>query len=143
MAAGDDQGQGILREGAELELGDRYVSYDVVDAIQGLFRRPSQRLGTGNAYSQASSQSRTSRDRYGIHLGQVHIRILQGLGDDRHKGLSVCPRGDLRYDAAVAGVLVHGGCDHVGQQSVALDQGGSGLVAGGFDAQHQGLTHGQ
>ena len=43
-------------------------------------------------------------------------------------------RGDLREDAAVAGVDVHLGCDRGAEQDTpVLEHRASGLIAGGFD----------
>ena len=65
---------------------------------------------------------------------------LAGPLDGRHHRLEVGPAGDLRHDAAEAGVLVDAAGDRVGEQRVAADDADAGLVAGGLDAEDQGFA---
>lgn len=79
MAAGDDKRQRVFRERAELQLGDGDVADDVVDAVDRLVGGPRQGLGPGNAYGKAAGQAGTRRNRDGVDIGKLHIRVGQCL----------------------------------------------------------------
>ena len=68
-------------------------------------------------------------------LIEPDVRLAQRLVDDRQQPLQVGAGGDLRHDAAEAGVQVGLRGDDVGQdRRLVGEDGGGGLVAGGFNA---------
>ena len=137
MAAADQQGQARLGQRTVLELVDRDVRGEVVDAVQRLAQPEGQRLGGGHPDQQRAGQARAAGHRDRVDVVQPDPGGLAGPLDGRHHRLEVGPAGDLGYDAAEPGVLVDAAGDRVGQQRVAADDADAGLVAGGLDAEHQ------
>jgi hypothetical protein len=106
------------------------------------FDQAYQRLGGVEADEQWR-RGRAGGDGDGVEVGRAALRLGEGGLDDGQHGLDVVARGDLRHDAAVAGV--DGGLrgDNVGQQAAAVgDDADGGLIAGGLDAEgeHGGIV---
>ena len=142
VAAADQHRQARLGQRAVLELVDRDVGGQVVDAVDRLAEPDRERLGRGDADQQRTGQARTAGHRDRVDVVRADAGGLAGPLDRRHHRLEVGPAGDLGHDAAEARVLVDAAGDRVGEQGVAADDADAGLVAGGLDAEDQGLAHG-
>jgi hypothetical protein len=74
-----------------------------------------QALGDANAHEQATRQARSARDREQLDIVWTDARDLEGSVQDARQALEMVPRGELRDDAAVAGVQGNLGMDDVGK----------------------------
>ena len=149
VAAGDQQRAQILRQRdgrpatlrqrRRLEQPDADVRHQVVDRVQRLAGGDGERLGRAHPHHQRAGQPGPGGDGDGVHVLQRHAGVGQRLPQGGDEGVEVGAGGDLRDHPAEADVLLHRGGHGVGQQGGAADDADAGLVAGGFDAQHQRL----
>ena len=141
VPARHNQRKRVLGERSELQLRHRDMSDDVVDAVDRLVRGPCQRFRAGHADRETAGEagSRGYGDR--VDVGQRHVRVGQSFGDAWHERFGVRARGDFGNHAAVAGVLVHGGRDHVGNEGASLHHGRRRFVTGRFDAEYDWFAH--
>jgi len=105
--------------------------------IRGRPRPSANPLAAFKADHQRASQPRSTGNRNGIDIGQAHVSLLQRLIENGVDGAHVLARSDFGEDAAI--FLMNGnlGGDHVREHDAAVfDDGGSSLVAGGFDAKN-------
>ena len=142
MAARDEQGAARHRQVPVLEQVDGDVPGQVVDAVQRLVEPAGQRLGSRQTDDQRPGQTGTRRHGDAVELGQVHPGGGRGLLQHRDDRLQVGTRRHLGDDPAEAHVLLHRGCDLVGEQVIATDDADSGLVTGRLDAQDERFRHG-
>jgi len=118
------------------------VPLQVVDADQRQPLPEGQPFGEVDADEQAAGQAGAARHGDGVEGVVAEGGFLHRLADDRADDLDVGAGGDLREDAAVRRMQVNLGGDDIGDDVPPVaDDGGSGLVATGFDAQDQ--RHGQ
>ncbi len=136
----DQQRQAGLRQGAVLELVDRDVRGQVVDAVDRLPETEGQCLGGGDPDQQRADQARAAGDRDRVDVVGPDAGGLAGPLDGRHHGLEVGTAGHLGHDPSEPRVLLDAAGDRVGEQGVAADDADTGLVAGGLDAEDQGLV---
>ena len=141
VTATDQQGQARVRQRTVLELVDRHVRGEVVDAVQRLAQPDRERLGRRDTDEQRAGQARAAGDRDGVDVVQPQAGGLAGLLDGRDHRLEVGTARHLRYDAAEPRVLVDAARHRVRQQRVAADQTDAGLVARGLDAEDERFGH--
>jgi hypothetical protein len=126
---------------AVLELVDRDVRGEVVDAVQRFAEGQRERLRRRDPDQQRAGEPGPGGHRNRVHVVQRHARGVAGTlqrGDHR---LEMGPRGHLGHDPAEPGVLLDRGGDGVGQQRVPADEADPGLVARGLDAEDEGFAH--
>ena len=140
VPAADQHRHARLGQRAVLELVDGDVGGEVVDAVERLAQPDRQRLGRRDPDEQRAGQAGAVGHRDRVDVAQRDPGVRAGPLDRRHHRLEVRPGGDLGHDAAEAGVLLDAGGDRVGEQGVAAHDADTGLVAGGLDAEHQGLV---
>jgi len=100
------------------------------------------RLRRGQAHDHAADQAGARRGGDRRKLRKANFRFLHGAGDDAVEQIDMGARRDFRNHAAEGGMLLDLRADDVGQNPAAavapaLDHGGCGFIAGGFDAQYQ------
>jgi hypothetical protein len=143
VAAGDDEAEdGEARRWRLLprwgfgQPGGVDVALQVVDRQKGDVAGVGDRLGGVGADQQRPRQAGAGGHRHGVDVAQGAAGAVQRLVQDGDDRLDVLARGELRHDAAVAGVQLDLGGDDAGEQPAAVaDDGGCGLVAGGLDAE--------
>jgi hypothetical protein len=113
-------------------------SISLSSSREGRVEGDRERLGRGDADHEGAGEPGAAGHRYRVEVGQLDARLRERLLQRRADGLDVRPRGDLRHDAPVAGMLIHGCRDHVGEQRRATHDSDPGLVAARLDAEHQG-----
>ena len=80
------------------------VAFEVVDGDQRQPLRKGQRLGVGDAHQQCPGQSRTGGNGDGVQVVESDARLIQRGANHRDDGAQMFAAGQLRHDAAVAGV---------------------------------------
>src|ERR1700690_70359 len=119
------------------------VTFQVVDGDQGKIVGEGESFCVGDADEEGSGEAGTAGDGDGVEVGEGGVGLHQCGADDGNDGAEMLAGGEFRDDAAVAGVGGDLGGDY-GTEGVgaALDDGGSGLVAGGFDGEDEtGVGH--
>ena len=96
VAAADQHRQARLGQRPVLELVDRDVRGEVVDAVDRLAEPDRERLGGGDADHQRAGQARAAGDRDRVDVVQPDAGGLAGPLDRRHHRLEVRAAGDLR-----------------------------------------------
>ena len=94
------------RQAERREPQRRHVPEQVVDGDERQAAAVGQGLGGREPDEQRADQSRSLRDRDGIHIGERRPRVGERGLDDGHDELEVAPRRDLGHDAAEARVQV-------------------------------------
>ena len=130
--------QARLRQRTVLELVDRDVGGQVVDAVDRLAEPERERLGAGDSHQQRTGEAGTAGDGDRVDVAQRDAGRLGRPLDRRDHRLEVRTAGHLGHHAAEPGVLLDAAGDRVGQQRVAPDDADPGLVARGLDAEDQG-----
>ena len=114
------------------------VAFEVVDGDEGDVLRVGQGLGVGDADEQRSGEAGAGGDGDGVEIGEGDAGLGQGGADDGNDGAEMLAAGQLGDDAAVAGMGGDLRGDDRGKRAgAALDDGGGGLVAGGFDGEDE------
>ena len=142
VAAADQHRQARLGQRPVLELVDGDMGGEVVDAVDRLAEPDRQRLRRGDADQQRTGQAGPLVTAIASTSSSRMPAVSQARSIVGHHRLEVGAAGDLGHDAAEARVLVDAAGDGVGEQGVAADDADAGLVAGGLDAEDQGLVHG-
>jgi hypothetical protein len=142
VPAADEQCTDPLLEASVLQLVDRHMGDEVVDAVERLVVGQRQRLRRRDAHQERAGETGPARDGDGVDVLDAHPRSLVRLLQGRHHRLEVRPAGDLGHHAAESRVQVDARCDRVGQQLGAPDDARTRLVAGRLDSENQGLAHG-
>ena len=89
MAAGDDESDEALRQGAVDQFIDRQVADDVVDAVDRPVQARGQGLGGGDADGQGADESGAGAHGDGVDLTEVDTGLLQRGVEGRQEGLQV------------------------------------------------------
>ena len=89
VAAGDDESDEALRQGAIDQLIDRQVADDMVDAVDRPVQARGQGLGSGDADSQGADESGAGAHGDGVDLTEVDTGLLQRGVEGRQEGLQV------------------------------------------------------
>ncbi len=117
-----------------LQEGGVEVTLEVVDPDVGDAGAQRHGLGGADADEQRAGQAGPGAGGHGVEVGQLEARFDEGLGDDRVDEFEVGPAGDLRDDAAEAGVEVAlAGHDRRQQVGAVLHDPDGGLVARRLD----------
>ena len=82
------------------------VGLEVVDAHERHVPDERERLGRADPHQERAHQARADGGRDRVDAGAVEAGLDERLGDDRREQLDVRAAGDLRHDAAEAGVEV-------------------------------------
>ena len=110
--------------------------------MRGRLLREGEGLGVGDADEQRPGEAGAGGDGDGVEIGEGDAGLGQRGADDGNDGAKVLAAGQLRHDAAVAGVGGDLRGDDGGKRArAALDDGRGGLVAGGFDAEDEAAGH--
>ncbi len=148
VSAGDDEGEeGELHGGVGASAGLHEdgvdVAFEVVDGDEGFVEAVAEGLGVGDADEECSGEAGAFGDGDGVEVGEGEVGAGEGFADDEDDVAEVLAGGEFGDDTAVVGVEGHLGGDDVGERVAAgADDGGGGLVAGGFDAEDEtGFDH--
>ena len=88
---------------------------DMVYLVKRLIVNDGEGAGGESADKQRADQSRRVGDGDGVDIVPGAISVRQGFFDDRVDNFQVAAGGDFRDDAAVFGVDVNLGIDHIGK----------------------------
>ena len=100
----------------------------------GSAARPGERLGGREAHEQRADEPGALGDADASHVVEADARVVERGPNDRCDELEVASGGDLGHDAPVPRVQLRLRGDDRGEDLAVLgDDGGSGLVAGGFE----------
>lgn len=112
----------------------QHVALQMVHINHGNTQRGGQSLGEAHPYEQGAHETRSARESDGT---QLFLRDPCALDCLIHYGyyiLLVRARGKLGHHTAV-GFMHSLRCSHVRQQHTIADDSGTGVIAGGFDAE--------
>ncbi len=138
VAAADDQADARKDVAPRGQPAGVDVAFNVVDAEQRHAQANGEHLGRADADQQGADQARRMMHGDAADLIQTHAGLAQRFVDDRQQSLQMCPRRDLRHDAAEARVQIGLRRDDVGQdRRLVGEDGRGGFVAGGFDAEEK------
>ena len=140
VPAAHEQRHGRLGQTAVLQLVDRHVSGEVVDAVDRYAERERERLRGGHAHEQCAGETRACGDGDRVDVGEPHAGGLARALQSRDHRVEVGAARDLGHHAAEARVLVDAACERVADEGRATHQAHAGLVARRLDAEHQGLV---
>ena len=114
----------------------------MVDGDEGQTAGEGQRFGVGDANEEGAGEARTGGDGDGVKVGKGDASLGKGSADDRDDGAEMLAGGQFGDDSTVAGVGGDlGGDDGAKGAGAALDDGGGGLVAGGFNCKDEAASH--
>jgi len=143
VGAGDNEAEEWWLPGGIGQVIGRDVAGDVMDPDQWFAGGGRQAFGGGQADQQGTDQTGSIGHGNGVDVGERGVGLGQGLVDHGQDGFDVHARGDFWHNTAI--LLVYGslGGDDVGPDLAAVgDDGSSGFIAGGLDAENQaGLIH--
>jgi hypothetical protein len=119
------------------------VAFEVVDGDEGQALREGKSLGVGDANQQCAGETGSGGHGDGVKAGEGDASLCECGAYDGDDGAEMLAAGQLWDDSAVAGVGGDLGGDNRGENAgAAFDDGGGGLVAGGFDAEDEAaLAH--
>src|SRR5580698_1870931 len=141
VTAGNEQCEKrVRRKLFAIEKRCEDVSVQVVDGVDRFVQCEGECFCRGNADYEAADQSRSGGYCDAVDLFEVCAGAVDRIFDGSGKQRDVTPSSDFRYDAAVfgvEGVLI--GRDAGEHVPAVADEGGRGVVAGGFDAEDQHL----
>ena len=136
MAAGGDHTEERRLKVGVGQVVARHMGTEVMGRDNRLAGREGEALGVVDPHQQRADQPRRVGDGDGVDVPKGQPRLLHRPVDHPADVLTVPPRGDFRYDAAVFAVLLHLGGDDRGEDfPPVFDNGRRRLVAGAFDAQ--------
>lgn len=122
------------------------MAFEVVDSDEGLIEAVGEGFGVGDADEERSCEAGTFGDGDGVEVGECDwmsgcgAGAGEGFADDEDDIAEVLAGGEFGDYSAVVGVEGHLGGDDVGERVAAgADDGGGGLVAGGFDAEDEAV----
>ena len=130
VAAADQHRQARFGQRPVLELVDRHVGREVVDAVDRLAEPDRQRFRRGHTDEQCPGEPGAARDRYRVDVVQLDAGGPAGSIDGRHHGLEVRTAGHLGYDAPEPRVLLDTARHRIGQQRVPPHDPHPGFVTG-------------
>ena len=112
------------------------VAFQMVDGDEGQIGGEGQGFGVGDADEQGAGEAWTGGYGDGVEVGEGDAGLGERGADDRDDGAEMLAGGQFGDDSAISGV----GGDLRGDNRAervgpALDDGGGGLVARGFDGQ--------
>ena len=112
------------------------MAFDVIDADEGFARGPGDGFGKIDADEQGTDQAGALRDGEAIEFVRGDLSLLQRRRDDAFDFFEMFARSDFRHYAAKAFMGFSLGMDDVRDDARAVfDHGGSGFVAGTFNAE--------
>src|SRR4029077_11594570 len=116
-----------------------HVTFKMIDRDQRLVERVRERLAVGDAPEQGAHKGRAVGDADGVKVGEGEARLRQGFADYRDDLAQMFARGEFGNYSAVFAVNVDLRGDNRRKNVAAVgDDGGSGFVAGRFDAEDAG-----
>ena len=132
-----------LRHTAVVLLLDKMredMSLKVVDLDERDRERLGETLGKRDTHHKRAEKPRPTGEGHSINLLFSDSRVANGGIHHRHDILLMGARGQLRHHAAV--LLMHLlRCNHVGQDTVAPQQGCGGIVARRFNSEYSWYVH--
>ena len=135
MPARDDEGQERrfqIRIGQEV---GKDMPFQVVDANQGLPRRPGKRFCRRQAHQQGPHKTRSVGHGHGVDIGQGHAGLGQGRVDDGQYLFHMFAGRDFRHDTAKLAVHHNLGGNDVRQDLAPIfDDSRRRLVTAALDA---------
>ena len=141
VPAGGHQGRQRRPELREGHIIGRHMSPDVMHRDKGHVQGQGYPLGKVCPHQKRADEPRGAGGRHGIQLASGDARLLQRLLGHQRDLFDVLAGCDLRHHAAIEGVHIRLGIDHVGQDLSPVPGDGAGrLVTGAFDSQDQ-LAH--
>jgi len=118
------------------------VAFEMVNGDERDVLREGEGLGIGDADQERSGEAGTAGDGDGIEIVEGNICLGKGGADDWDDGAEMLAAGQFGNHSAVAGVGGDlRGDNRAESAGAALNDGGSGLVAGGFDGEDQAAGH--
>lgn len=117
-----------------------HMRLDVVYLVERLIVNDGESAGGESADEQRADQARRVGDGDGVDIVPGAISVRQGFFDDRVNDLQMAAGGDFRDDAAVFGVDVDLGIDHIRKQAFAVfNDRRRCFIAAGLDSQNPHL----
>lgn len=111
------------------------MALDMVDGVQWFIMQFGQGFCGQHADQKRTDQSRSIGDGYGVDIVPGNLGFTHCLADDRIDDLDVRPRRYLWYDAAIFGMDIDLGVDHIRQQTVAVfNDGRRRFIAAAFNS---------
>ncbi len=142
MSAADDQADAGEDVASGRQASGVDVALDVIDADQRHVQAHREHLGGADADQQSADQPRRIVDGDAADVFEAYRRLLQRLVDDRQQTLQMGAGGDLRHDAAEAGVQIGLRGDDAGENHQLVGEDGRRrFVTGGFDGQEVQRTN--
>ena len=112
------------------------VAFDMVYAHQRQLFRIADGFRLGHAHQQRAHQPRAIGDADGVQIVQSHICRSQCFFNDLIDALDMLPGRDFRNHAAIEGMQINLGGNHIGEHFPAIfHHGCRGLVAGALNSQ--------
>jgi len=112
------------------------VAFQVVDGDEGQVVGEGESFGVGDADHQRSRETGPAGDGYGVEIREGDVGLGESCPDNGNDGAEVLARSQFGDYASITGVGGDlGGDDGAECAGAALDNGGGGLVTGGFDGQ--------
>ena len=110
------------------------VAFQMVDGDERQAVGEGQSLGVGDAHQKRSGETGAAGDGDGVEIGEGDVGLGECGADHGNNGAEMLAASQLGNDASIAGVGGDlRGNDGAERARAALDHGGGGLVAGGFD----------
>ena len=107
-----------------------------MDGVEGFFVEDGEGASGEGADEEGTEEARGVGDGDGIDVVPGEVGVSQGFVDDGKDGFEMGTSGDFGDDPAIGSENVDLGDDNVAQNFDAVfDNGGSGFVTGGFDAE--------
>ena len=132
-AGGHQGGHGRLQLRKGHVIGG-HMAPDVVHRHKGHVQGQGGGLCEIGPHQQRADKARGAGGGHRVQVGQADARLLYRLLRHQRHLFDVLAGGDLRHHAAVKGVHIRLGIDHVGQDLPAVPGDGAGrLVTGAFD----------
>lgn len=130
-------GDGVL-EFALIEKDGVDVAFEMVDCDERNILRVSEGLSVGNSDEERTGEAWAGGDGYGIEIREGDLRLMEHCADYGDDGAKMLAAGEFGNNTAITGMSCDLGGDN-GREGArpALDNGGSGLVAGGFDGEDE------
>ena len=114
------------------------VAFQMVDGDEGQVVGEGKSFGVGDAHQKRSRETGAAGDGDGVEIREGDVGLGECGADHGNNSSEMLAGSQLGNDASIAGVGGDlGGNDGAERARAALDDGGGGLVAGGFDGQDE------
>ncbi len=131
---------GVARRAQE---GREEVTFQVMDGVEGASAREGDGLAERQPHEEGSHQTGTAGGGHHLDVREGDARPLQGLAAHRRPVGEMLAGGDLGHHAAIGAMGGELARNHGRQHpALAVHHGAGGVVAGGLDAEDEGVGHG-